>query len=31
VSVMLAGGDDETTRPQELLHIVPMPGDVIEG
>jgi diguanylate cyclase (GGDEF)-like protein len=30
-SVMLAGGDDEPQRPQELLHVVPLPGDVIEG
>ena len=30
-SVMLAGGDDEPPRPQELLHVVPLPGDVIEG
>ena len=30
-SVMLAGGDDEPPRPQELLRVVPVPGDVIEG
>ncbi len=30
-SVMLAGGDDEPTQRQELLHVVPTPGDVIEG
>ena len=30
-SVMLAGGDDEPPRPQELLHVVPLQGDVIEG
>ena len=29
-SVMLAGSDDEPPR-QELLHVVPPPGDVIEG
>ena len=30
-SVMLAVGDDQPSRAQELLHVVPTPGDVIEG
>lgn len=30
-SVMLSGDDAEPPHRQELLHVVPMPGDIIEG